>query len=553
MMIIAITIAAILSVSPLRIDPAGIDIAGNTQYSDKEIRRLISPDFPEDLVLTVVKGAFHDLGYFSVSVKLDDDNDGRRVLRIDEGAPTSIEYIHIDIYPDSLNNFDRIIDIRGKIASKEVLDQFAIDIISDLAENGMPFARAEWREFSFNDPNKLEATIKIIPGPVCIVKRLLFDRISRTRPETIAKTISLKTGDRYSETVAEDSERLIDRMPYLEIVSSFEIAIAGRDDSCEIVYHIKELPSTRFDGAVGYVGSSEKPEFIGRIDLDFGDILGTGRAFGVKWNKKDRYSGELRMNYKEPFLFGSGFDTRLEAFQIDRDTLYIETGGDISVGYRFGRDLTVDIAFGLRMVEPETDAGISSSTGRSLRVGFDYDKTDYPDNPESGYRLDTEVDYKYRSNRKIIAGDDPPSKITAIGFGGAQYYKPFNNLVLAIGMKGWGIVDIDGSAPVDELKFIGGFENLRGYAEQRFPAFRYGIATAEIRLLTGKNSRFYLFGDFGAIANSQARVDKYEFQPGYGLGILSPTTLGLFKMEIGWGKTGFPSDAVINFGIAGRF
>ena len=34
---------------------------------------------------------------------------------------------------------------------------------------------------------------------------------------------------------------------------------------------------------------------------------------------------------------------------------------------------------------------------------------------------------------------------------------------------------------------------------------------------------------------------------------LMVNVLGQFKLEIGWGKTGFPSDAIFNFGLAGRF
>jgi hypothetical protein len=50
-----------------------------------------------------------------------------------------------------------------------------------------------------------------------------------------------------------------------------------------------------------------------------------------------------------------------------------------------------------------------------------------------------------------------------------------------------------------------------------------------------------------------AQTGAYRFFPGYGFGLVAPTSMGLFKLEIGWGKTGFPSDAILNFGLAGRF
>jgi hypothetical protein len=34
---------------------------------------------------------------------------------------------------------------------------------------------------------------------------------------------------------------------------------------------------------------------------------------------------------------------------------------------------------------------------------------------------------------------------------------------------------------------------------------------------------------------------------------MAPAGIGLFKIEIGWGKTGFPSEAIFNFGLTGAF
>jgi hypothetical protein len=66
-------------------------------------------------------------------------------------------------------------------------------------------------------------------------------------------------------------------------------------------------------------------------------------------------------------------------------------------------------------------------------------------------------------------------------------------------------------------------------------------------LITGKYSRAYLFGDFGIIKGSPDMDVDYSFNPGYGLGLVSR------RVEIGWGKEGFPSEAVFNFGIIGSF
>ena len=547
-------IAIAISLAIFRPGIARIEIVGNKYYSDKEIQRAVDFNSPADSIISGVLGLYREAGYFGAGVELERSGDGQAALKVNEGAPTVIDNISVEILPDSLAIFDDLIaGMIQKTASQELMNQFARAALSRLAERGMPFARGEWIDFDIVEENELKAIFKIVPGPVCIVRDFIFEGISRTRPGTITKVLNIRNGELYSESSIRQSEKRIDQSAYLDVVSPLEIEINRGGDSCRIIYHLKELPSTRIDGAGGYVRTRNNSEFIGRVNMDFGDILGTGRAFGLKWSRKDRYSGELRLNYLEPFIFGSRFNLLLEAFQVDRDSLYLESGGNLGFEYQLGGGTKARAAFGLRRVEPESAGRLTSSTSRSVGLALAYDGTDYPTNPKRGYAVGTGIDYSYRTNRIVIEGDVPPTTITAIRFDGGWYGSILSGLVVALGVRGWGIVNIDGNAPVDELRFIGGFDLLRGYSEQRFPAFRYGIGAAEIRLLTGKKSRAYLFGDFGAVKSSQIQNDKYRFHPGFGFGLLAPTTLGQFKVEIAWGESGFPTEPIINFGVAGSF
>jgi len=554
MIIRTIIIAASIILAFSMAGTARVEMIGNRLYTDKELGRLVDFGMPEDSVAAAVLRLYREAGYFGAAFEYEKGNGGAGTLRLDEGLPTAIEELKIDISPESLNVFaDLEIGARGKTASQQLLNHLAVVAVSRLADLGMPFARGEWTDFDIIAGDKLRARLRLIPGPSCVVAGFDFEGISRTKPQAIIRALKIEAGRPYSETLAAESERRIDRMPYVDIVSPFEMEISGRSDSCLIVYHIKERPSGSFEGAAGYVGSRNNKEFIGRVTLKFGDILGTGRAFGLFWSRKDRFSGELRLDYLEPFLFGSDLSLSLGVYQVDRDTLYIETGGKAGFGYQFGDDLQAQMTIGLRRVEPETGTELSSSVSRTVKLDLEYDRSDYPVNPSKGYRVKSEIDHRFRSNRRVAAGDRPPTRITAVGLDGGVYFPIANPLVAAIRILGWGIAESDGTVPVDEFRFIGGFDSLRGYADQRFPAYRYAIASSEARLLTGRQSRAYLFADLGAVNSSQFEKGKYYFHYGYGFGIISPTALGQFKVEIGWGDTGFPSEAIINFGMAGSF
>jgi hypothetical protein len=144
-----------------------------------------------------------------------------------------------------------------------------------------------------------------------------------------------------------------------------------------------------------------------------------------------------------------------------------------------------------------------------------------------------------------------PTKLTSIGFDIRSYLQVTSRLIAAIRLNYWGIVAIDAESPPDELNYVGGFDNLRGYTQKRFPAERYGMVSFEPRLLTGKYSRAYLFGDLAIIDSGPGGRNHHE--TGFGMGLAAPSTLGQFKLEIAWGKSGFPSEAIFNFGLAGRF
>ncbi len=536
---------------------SSIKITGNHLFTDKELWRLADLNKDDDLIVSKIESLYQNQGYFAAKANLigADDNLEKEIV-IDEGKPSYIGNISIDLIPPgSKISFDDLIDeFDARVASESNLNSLAQLCVERMAENGMPFAGAQWRNFRFDSTGNIAAELRIITGPLTYISQVRYKGLKRTRPETLNRALSFRIGDAYCESKIRSSQELFDQMPYLRIAGPFEVEPLGDGDSCRVIYNMRELPSTRFDGAAGVSAIKGKSAFVGRVDLEFGDILGTGRAFGLLWNKKDRLSGELRLTYLEPYAFGSQIDVKLEVHQVDRDSLFIETGAALGLMHQFGSGLGGGLNLAVARTVPETGSNVATSTSRSVGVQFDYDAIDHPDNPTSGYVIMTGLDHKSRTNSSAGANADSldlPTQLSSAGIDLRYYAKISRRFVTAFGIASWGIISNDGQIPVDELRYIGGFESLRGYTEKQIPAYRYAIATIEPRLITGGDSRAYLFCDLAEIKGGQ--IGQYHFYPGYGLGLVAPTSLGQFKLEIGWGKTGFPSDAILNFGLAGRF
>lgn len=533
-----------------------IRLQGNTFVSERELTRNLTRGSGLTVITDHLLMVYGNKGYFDARVeKSYTDNSGDTVFVVNEGRPSEISAIEINIAPESLQievaGFrDYFIGLR---ASQTVLGQFAVGSVRLLANNGFPFARGEWTGFSLDDEGDIVASFRIIPGPYSIISGLKFKGNKRTRPSTLDKASELVTGKSYSESAVIRSEKMIGKLPYVDIASPYSLETSPNGDSCVVVYSLRELPSTKIDGFGGLVNTHGKTDFIGQADIEFGDIFGTGRAFGLFWNRKDPRSKELRLRYLEPYIFNSGLDMELEVSQIDRDTLYITTAGKISILHDFGIELNGAAYFSVERTVPETGSEVSTSLKKVVGVKFNYNKTDFEPNPSSGHEVGSELEYKYRNNETVLVGQSPPSDITSAGVRTSVYIPMIRRIIASSTFQGWGIVSANGTVEADDYRFIGGIRNLRGYTEQQFPAYRYAILSFEPRLLTGRYSRAYIFGDLGFIKGSQESGVDYKFKPGYGFGLVSGSGTGQIKVEIGWGDRKFPSGAVLNVGLGGRF
>jgi outer membrane protein assembly factor BamA len=534
---------------------SAVEILGNRVFSDRELVGSIDLSAPDDSIASAISDIYRAAGYYNVEIEISPESSVGKEISIAEGHPTRIESLVVDAVPPIKGiGFDDLIeDALRNPASEANLNNFAESAIARMAEAGRPYASGQWRDFELTPEGDLNAVFRILPGPKGFVAGSKFSGIKRTRPAYLRRKLAYHVGGTFSETKIIESERAINRLPYVDIAAPYDIEPFADGESLYVVHNVAELPSTRFDGAAGVANSSGKDVFLGRLDVEFGDIVGTGRAFGLRWNRKDRWSNELALRYLEPYALGSLFDFIAEASQADQDTLFIKTSFTAGLRREFQSGLTAGVGVGLERTVPEQAPEITRSTARFARVAFGFDSTDQPDNPRIGYAISSTLNYRLRHNAEDSISADLAERITSAGMR-LWYYKAFTRrFVVAISAGGWGIISEDGRVAVDELAFLGGPDNLRGYMERRFPAYRYALGVIEPRLLTGKGSRIYAFLDLAQIKSSQTSSSDYTFYPGFGAGAVAPSALGQFKIEIGWGKTGFPDEGVLNFGLAGQF
>ena len=94
------------------------------------------------------------------------------------------------------------------------------------------------------------------------------------------------------------------------------------------------------------------------------------------------------------------------------------------------------------------------------------------------------------------------------------------------------------SSPIsqNEQYRIGGNRLLRGFDEESLFATRYAVGTLEYRLLIGRNSYLYAFGDVGYIENKTRTTQTKDTPIGFGAGITFETNVGLFGVTLALGQ-----------------
>ena len=87
-----------------------------------------------------------------------------------------------------------------------------------------------------------------------------------------------------------------------------------------------------------------------------------------------------------------------------------------------------------------------------------------------------------------------------------------------------------------DLFWFGGSQSLRGYRENQFWGKVVAWANLEYRFILNRNSRLFIFSDWGFYQALDNSVKDNQVLPGYGLGIRFETPLGIMGVDYGLGK-----------------
>jgi len=335
----------------------------------------------------------------------------------------------------------------------------------------------------------------------------------------------------------------------------------------DLLIEVSEGNTSNFDGIIGYIPPEQNQPgvdgyFTGLINVNFKNLFGTGRKFEVNWKKPNRYSEEFRLFYEEPWIFHIPLNLGAGLERLVRDTTYVQQLYMLNAVVRLSTDFKANLRISRQEVFPDSFASrtlrLTKNEISNVELGINYDTRDYPINPRSGVNYGASFKYGLKKNKGpayLLAEDSLAlsENLKTLQMD-LSYYQPlWRNQVFALTLHGARIEGDKNKLQISDHFWFGGFGTVRGYREEQFHGTTVSWANLEYRFLIGRNSRFFVFSDWGYFQYKEDGLNQQQVVMGYGIGIRFDSPLGIMAVDYGLGRGDAFSSGKIHFGLINNF
>jgi outer membrane protein insertion porin family len=456
----------------------------------------------------------------------------------------------------------------GEIFREMIFEEDVENLLQRYEDSGHPYTEIEPFGFLLNPEAGLVGFgLRILEGPEVRIENILVKGNQITRGEVVTRELRLKKGDLYSQRKIDRGRRSLERLSFLK-VKKLELVNSGRANKGTIEVEIDEGRMNRIEGLIGYKPDEEggEEELIGAVDVSFENFLGTGRELRGNWERLTSLTTTLQFGYKEPWLFKIPLHGSVDFLHTLQDTQYTETRLDILFETPLTPILSGILGVGGHRIVPDSLNPISRSTEYHVTLGADLNTREDPRKGKGlHYRLKTETGIKRNyPSASLPQVEKEKSRVVKWRYGFKHWYPLMGSSnskqVIYFSLQGGEVRSNEKEIPSYDLIKIGGAKTLRGYREQAIWGSRVVWANLEYRYLLTSESRLFLFLDGGYYEDE---VETREFLPkefpqrtllpGYGVGLLLESRLGLFGIAYGLGKGDDPLDGKIHFSLGTEF
>ena len=449
-------------------------------------------------------------------------------------------------------------------SAKEIAD-IEEKLLNFAEDTGFPFAQV-WLDSIKVENATVLAALMMKTGSPFRFDSIELSGFAKISPRFLENYLDVKKGSLFNRTKVLKMAARLAELPYLTVRKPPTVRFTEGGYAVVNVL-LDNRKASRWDFLVG-VQPTTQPDGSQKFGItfngtaDFQNLFGVGERIYASFENVRPQSPRLNVKASYPYILNLpyGFEGAFDLYK--RDSTYIETHANAGVQYLLGGSNYLKLFWQnykannliINRLQIEQTRRLPSTldvSTNTLGLEFLKQQLDYRFNPRQGWAILLRGGAGIRTvrqNSDILDIKDPTfdykTLYDTVALRSFQYrldnktefYLPvLKRSVLKLAVtSGW----LFTSSPIsqNEQYRIGGNRLLRGFDEESLFATRYAVGTLEYRLLIGRNSYLYAFGDVGYIENKTRTTQTKDTPIGFGAGITFETNVGLFGVTLALGQ-----------------
>jgi outer membrane protein assembly factor BamA len=475
------------------------------------------------------------------------------VAQVREGMRYRITRLDFDVLAGDSSGIAAALPVHvGDWASPGAIAAAADSAVGRLAQTGYPYAQITMTSFDW-DSAGARLRMSGAGGPRVTITGVDIQGLHATRPRFAARTLNGAIGKPYDPAAAEAGRDRLLQLGLFRQVSWQGLAGEPNWKNARLQYQVEELHYNQFEGVIG---SRPGGGTSGLLRLELGNLAGTGRVLGARWEGRGPASELISAHYVEPQLLGAPLHLEFFVEQERQDTLF--TRERLGGGLQFLISAHDRLETGLEeshVLDPR--AGVTEADLQTTTFALERDTRDGPFVPRRGSRARLSASQSFK-RELLAAGGQDKARASAIE-GLVELYRPIRpHLGLAWQLQGAGRFSSQDVLSEFERYPLGGAATLRGFDEQAFRVDRYGLSRAESRWFPGRTGQHVaLFWDHAWTStrvptDTGTREDVAQHDSfGFGLRFEGPS--GLIRVDYGLEAGRSPSEGKLHLQLMSSF
>ncbi len=427
------------------------------------------------------------------------------------------------------------------------------EVLEGWAEQGHPLGRVRLTGHELTSPDSLVMLrLRAAPGPHVTVSDVRFEGRRATRRGFLLRTVGWEaTPETYSaRRWWRARETLLATGLFAEVAGPYLVRPPEQrewPDSARpaVLFRLREERVNQFSGLLGYSG--EQGGLFGYVNLNLGNLFGTGRRVGVLWQAQRDRESRFELAWHEPFVWRLPLAADAQLTHVLEDTLYAETswGADLLYGAGGSWDVSAGWSWSRLVLG---DAASSARQRQTARFGV---------RRSAAGRLRGERGWAFRLDLASTSDDDETIRRARLQ---TRAWLPAGGWLLAWENDAALVTGADSLLRGDALT-VGGAASVRGYFEAARRASRYLIQRTELGPRpSAAGARFYALCDVAWIREWLPSPSGLygggagnRFLWSAGLGVEAPSRAGNLRLDYAV-PGGEPIwKGRIHFGLVSRF